>query len=138
MSGMVNLLWGEQPKVTRRHDEDDLQRSIVQFLRVALPDDATFYHPANGGLRSKVAAARLVGLGVRAGVPDLVIEWRGPPHRSIYIELKTIKGTLSEHQKQFHKKLIHCGCEVLTCRSLQCVESGLIELGIPLKARVAT
>ena len=30
------------------------------------------FHPANGGWRSRVEAAILKGMGVRAGVPDII------------------------------------------------------------------
>lgn len=59
-----------------RHPEDDLQRAVVQYLDVALPADAVAYAVPNGGKRSRTEAARLKGLGVRAGVPDLAIVWR--------------------------------------------------------------
>ena len=117
----------------RRHEEDDLHRSVVQFLRIALPDDAVFYHVPNGGQRHNKAAARLVGLGVRAGVPDLAIVHHG---RALFIELKTRTGRLSAAQKQMMQKLIHCGAEVMACRSVRDVEAALRECGVHLRATV--
>jgi VRR-NUC domain len=32
-----------------------------------------FFHPANGGWRQRVEAARFVGLGVKSGVADLIL-----------------------------------------------------------------
>jgi hypothetical protein len=133
MSGIATAsLLPEPPR--RRHEEDDLQRSIVQFLRWALPTNAFYFHIPNGGQRHTKAAQRLVPLGVRAGVPDLCIVYAGSP---IFIELKAKTGALSAVQRQVIDKLRLCGAEVLICRSLSCVETALLELGVPLKASVA-
>ena len=118
----------------RNNAEEVLHRGVVRYLQWALPADATFYHVPNGGLRSKTAAARLVPLGTRAGIPDLAIVWKG---RALFIELKAAKGALSAHQRQMIDKLIYCGAEVMCCRSLDGVECALRELGVPLRARVA-
>lgn len=128
--GMVNLLFDERPKVERRHDEDDLQRQVVTFFRWALPDDAVYFAVPNGGKRHAKGAARMVGLGLRAGIPDLCVIWRG---QAYFVELKAAKGVLSEHQRQMHKKLIYCGAPVVVCRSLECVEESLREFGVPLR-----
>src|SRR5262245_24212042 len=116
----------------RRHDEDDLQRAVVEYLRWCLPDDATYFAVPNGGQRHAKAAARLVGLGLRAGVPDLEIIHRGTP---LFIELKTARGLLSEVQRQMHRKLAYCGAQTFVCRSLDCVEESLREMGVPLRGR---
>lgn len=129
MSVVTASLAPDPPR--RRNDEEALHRACVRYLQWALPDDATFYHPANGGLRHKVAAQRLVGLGVRAGIPDLAIVWRG---RALFVELKAPRGQLSAHQRQMIDKLIYCGAEVVCCRSLECVEESLREMGVPLRA----
>ena len=57
---------------TRRHVEEDIQRAIAQFLDAAVGPRAWF-HPPNGGWRSKREAAIMSGLGVKPGVPDIVI-----------------------------------------------------------------
>jgi hypothetical protein len=60
----------------------------------SLPADLHFAIP-NGLMRSKKAAARAQGEGVRAGVPDLCVIHRGRP---IFIELKTAKGARNDGQ----------------------------------------
>lgn len=130
MSVVTSSLLPEKP--ARRQDEDALQRAVVQFLRVALPDDATFYAVPNGGRRHAKEAARMVGLGLRAGVPDLAIVYRS---KAYFVELKRPGGgSLSEHQRQFHRKLLHCGCPVMLCRSVEEVEAQLREACVPLRA----
>jgi hypothetical protein len=118
----------------RRHEEETLHRSAVQFMRQALPDDATFYHVPNGGLRSRKVAQRLSGLGVVAGVPDLAVVHKG---HAIFIELKAGRGTLSAAQRTMVRKLIYCGADVICARSLPDIEAALRGAGVPLKATVA-
>jgi hypothetical protein len=131
VSAALDLL--PQRTVVRRHVEDDLQRDVCKFLALALPPDACFMHIPNGGLRSKKAAARLAGLGVLRGAPDLLVVHRG---RAAFIELKAPKGTQSPAQRSVARKLIYCGAEVMLCRSLGQVEASLRECGVPLRASV--
>ena len=116
----------------RRHDEEDFQRAVIQYLRWSLPPDATAMAIPNGGLRHSRAAARLAGQGVVAGAPDLLVVYRG---KALFLELKTPRGRLSEIQRQFHKKLHFCGAEVMLCTSLVEIEAALREIGVPLAAR---
>ena len=132
MSVVTSSLLPEKPR--RNHEEDLLQRAVVAFLRLALPADAVFYHPANGGQRHKKAAARMVGLGLVAGIPDLALICAGRP---IYIELKTPHGQLSVAQRLIHDKLRYCGAPVGICRSVPEVERWLERCGVPLRCRVA-
>jgi hypothetical protein len=118
----------------RRQDEERLHRDVVKFLGWALPPDAVFYHPANGGLRSKKAADRLKGMGVVAGIPDLAIVHRG---RALFIELKTATGRLSPAQREMQRRLIYAGAAVCLCRSVAEVEASLLEAAVHLRARVA-
>lgn len=130
MSG-ADTLFGERPGIARNREEDALQRAVVRYLQWALPPDATYHSIPNEGVRHTKAAARLISMGLRAGVPDLVVLYQG---RSIYFELKAPKGALSESQRQFHRKLVYCGFQVITCRTPECVEESLREFGVPLRA----
>ena len=53
-------------------DETDIHRAVVQHLDARAVRGAVFFHPANGGWRRHVEAARFVGLGVKPGVADLI------------------------------------------------------------------
>jgi len=130
MSVVFGGLFRDPP--ARRHEEDDLQRQVLAYLRWALPDDCDVKHTPNGGARHSKAAARLVGLGVRAGHPDLDFIYRGRP---FCIELKAARGSVSAVQKQRHGKLERCGCPVYECRTLDQVIEVLTGLGVGLKVR---
>ena len=109
-----------------------IQGAVAEFLDRALPSDAAWFHPPNGGHRHPVVAAKLKAQGVKPGVPDVVIIWRG---RAIFIELKAHKGSLSDAQKAMQTRLVLSGAVVFDiARSLDEVEGFLRGVGIPLHA----
>ena len=61
--------------------EEAIQRAVFEHLAVRGVPRLFAFHPANGGYRLPVEAARLKGLGVRVGVPDLIAIHRGPSLR---------------------------------------------------------
>jgi hypothetical protein len=69
----------------RKRPEDALQRAVLEHLRLRGPRTAYWFHVANGGGRSPIEASILKGLGVRAGVPDLIIIYDG---KTYGLELK--------------------------------------------------
>lgn len=126
------------PARKRNHPEDDLQRAVARFLDVVLPDDAVWFHVPNGGGRSKVEASILKGLGVKAGVPDIVILRAG---RGYAIELKPPrphKSSVSDEQKKFHGRLRAASIPVTVAYSVDDVIAFLNENAIPIvKVRAA-
>ena len=115
----------------RRHLEDDLQRAIIQYLDLALGPDGVAYAIPNGGKRHAREAARVKGLGVKAGIPDIGICYRG---RALYIELKAPRGVMSPAQRQMQQRLNYAGGEVMLCRSVEDAERALRECGVHLRA----
>lgn len=88
----------ERGRRVRRSDEEQLQRSIADYLRYAAPKAMWFAVP-NGEHRSKATGGRLKAMGVRAGVPDLCfILKRG---YAGFMELKVAGGKLSKPQEAF-------------------------------------
>jgi hypothetical protein len=133
MTSIVTASLLPERRPVRRHDEDDLQRATVTYLRLAAPD-AVVWHTPNGGLRSPKVAARLKGLGVLAGFPDLAVWHRG----NLYLlELKAARGVLSVAQRETQRRLTYNGAAVVTCKTLEGVECSLRELGLPLRGSVA-
>ena len=110
-----------------------LHVACKQFLDTALPDSAIYFHTPNAP-RNKVTGARLKAMGMKAGVPDLCIIYRGDV---LFVELKTAKGRLSPVQKAMQMQLASAGAHVMTeCRSVEALEAYL-EQFMPLKARLA-
>lgn len=133
MSGMVtSSLLPDPPR--RAEEEFTLQKAVCQFLKWAVPADCVWHSIPNGGQRHTRAAQKLVATGLRAGVPDLLVIYRGRP---TYIELKTPVGRLSADQRQMHQRLAAAGADVFVLRSVEGVESSLREIGIPLRGSVS-
>lgn len=105
----------------RKHTEDDLQRKIFQWITLAtprIPQLALAFHPANGGYRNAREAARLKGMGVRAGVPDIMIPGHDMHRQCIglAIELKSDKGRLTTAQEGWRDRLMDAGWGWHLCR----------------------
>lgn len=112
--------------------EWQFQRTANAFLSKALPHDA-YYSAIDVGT---AGGARLGALrkarGVKPGIPDVLIVWRG---RTLWIELKS--GTsLSEAQKITRDQLRANGHMWALARSIEDLETALIAAQIPLRATV--
>lgn len=128
MSVVTASLLPGPPK--RSHREDDVHRQIYDLARWTLPDDAMLWHPPNGGQRHSRAAARLVPLGLTAGIPDLILWHRG---QTLGIEVK-IPGTYpSAVQRQVHAKMERCGIATVVVRSVDEFVAAVEEFGVRLR-----
>jgi hypothetical protein len=73
----------------RRSPEADLQRAVCEYLDRALPFGWRYWHNYQNAPTVQ-AQARLKALGVKAGIPDLILA--GPDRQMIAIELKSPQG----------------------------------------------
>jgi hypothetical protein len=104
-----------------------IQIEIAGFLRKWLAPPAWFTaFPAGGGGFHR--GQMLWQMGLKAGVPDLLIMW-GAAH---WIELKNDIGHLKDNQIECHAKLRAAGAKVGCCRTLDQVKAQIAEWGIPL------
>jgi hypothetical protein len=111
--------------------EEQLQRSVVDLLRLyEARGSLTFAHCPNGGRRSKAEAGAFKAMGVRAGVPDLLVWTQGGGHFAI--ELKAgRRAVLSGAQVVWHSTLESLGHRVYVCRSVDDVERCLRTEAVP-------
>src|SRR5690606_10086741 len=73
-------------------------KAIMRFLDLALPPEYRAFHVPNGGARDARTGAMLKAMGVKAGVPDMVVI--GPGSWVGLLEIKPAKGgALSPSQK---------------------------------------
>ncbi len=113
--------------------ETALHMAIADFLRATLAPHVFWSTIGHGGFRlNKAAAGRLKGIGVRAGVPDVLIlhPETGVAH---FIEIKIVGGTLSGPQKAMHTLILNSHARVSVCRSVQQVEQFLRSFDFPLR-----
>jgi hypothetical protein len=84
--------------VHRCRPEDSIQRFVCQHLLTRASPGLVWWHTPNGGKRNRIEAAIMKGLGVRAGVSDLIAVHDG---RAFALELKAEGGRPTEAQLQF-------------------------------------
>ena len=121
----------------RRRDgnaEARRQAAIVDYVRYVAPQ-VIIFHPANGGLRSLVEAARFRWIGVLAGVLDLVLVL--PKGRVAFWECKVPKGRLSTDQRKFIGRLEALGHSWALVRDIDDARRELAALGIETREAVA-
>jgi hypothetical protein len=94
------------PHPRRASPEAQIQRAVFQHLRQRGAPDVFAFHPANGGYRRPIEAKILKGLGVVAGVPDVIAIKDG---RTFALEIKAEGGKLSPAQEQALIKLCEAG-----------------------------
>jgi hypothetical protein len=95
----------------RRRDrpEQRIQKAVFDHLRWRGVPLLFVFHCPNGGWRTAVEAKILKGLGVVAGIPDLLILCRG---QLFGLELKAESGRVSKAQAATHTSLRDAGCRV--------------------------
>jgi hypothetical protein len=78
-----------------KRPEQEIHKAVVSHLNWRAMPGVFFFHPPNGGYRSKIEGAIFKGLGVKRGVPDLIIFYSG---QIFGLELKASHGRLSPSQ----------------------------------------
>ena len=110
-------------------NEEQIQRSIVQWLAVAAPQCLVMHVP-NGMPSNPVTGKRFNALGLKKGAPDLIIF---TPKLVFCLEVKTETGRLTPEQKDVSRKLNDLGHTYRVVRSVQEVADILICNNVPLR-----
>lgn len=113
--------------------EQALQHATGQLLDLVLPKDALWLHYPAGGYRRPVEAKIFRSIGVKPGIPDLLVLHRG---RCFGIELKVGRRGLTPVQRRMHQRLEQCGVPCAVASSPEQVEQFLRDLDIPLRGSV--
>ena len=98
--------------------EDELQKQVASYLKVALPDGSIFHHSPNEGTRHVAFKMKLKSFGTQSGWPDLEIFCPGTA--TIFIELKRAKpkGKLSFNQALLRDQFENLGLHWSMCCTL--------------------
>lgn len=133
----------------KSHEEHLIQVSIAEFLdRAFVGQLATWFAVPNGeqrptkevrgrgGKKIKISPAgiRLKKEGVKAGVADIIVCYRG---QLIALEVKTKTGRLSTHQKRFKNEIEVCGGKFFVVRSIEDAHEALSDCGVPMRVTPA-
>lgn len=114
--------------------EQTLQRDCIDFLRQCAPDGLAWTAINPVPAKSKAVAGISKAMGMRAGIPDLLVVWKG---RAIFVEFKAAGGSLSPAQRDCHAGLMLAGALVHTVKSLDEFIDFIITVGVPIRARIA-
>ncbi len=92
--------------------EDKIQAEIVQWAYKESknnPDLWLLAHCPNGGWRGYAAGMRFKSLGVKAGIPDLMLLVAKGGFIGFWLEVKTATGKVADNQKEWHRRLQAAG-----------------------------
>lgn len=89
-----------------RRPEQQIQRAVVEHLRLRGMPGLVFFHVPNGGRRKPIEAAIFKSMGVRAGVSDLILLHVG---KMFALELKAPGGRATEAQMAFQSDFDKAG-----------------------------
>lgn len=122
-----------------RRPEQALQQTVARFLSATFPNLLWFHVPNSSGNRGAQLGAIMKSMGVKAGVPDLVLIL--PNGIAGFIELKAKRGKLTEAQAAFRDRALAMGCLWSEARSVEDVQTILYAwftpFGWTLRATVA-
>lgn len=92
-------------KQKRQHPEEDLQRTLVQYLELMLKPEVEWTAIPNGDLRPRGIGGKLKAMGVRPGWMDLIFFAAG---KLFGLELKAKDGKRSaESQRSPNQRIVH-------------------------------
>jgi hypothetical protein len=113
--------------------EQIIQRAVFQHIRARGVPGLFAFHPANGGYRTRIEGAVLKGLGVVAGVPDLILIDRA---RVYGLELKADGNKPTPTQSEIMAAMERAGATVAHAQGLDAALAQLEQWGL-LRGRAA-
>lgn len=99
-----------------RNEEALIQEAVINYINAQYP--GTLYCASAGGVRTSMKqAVKMKKTGYVKGFPDIfVYEPKGRWH-GLAIEMKTMKGVMSESQKEWQRRLYNNQYFAVTCKS---------------------
>lgn len=101
-----------------QHTEAMNQEALFAWAEVNkrnMPELANMFAVPNGGKRNAREAYWLKRTGVKAGVPDIFLAAAHGGSHGLFIELKSEKGRISEHQAEWIERLTKAGYACAVC-----------------------
>lgn len=103
-----------------KHEEDDQQKALFDWANVAkvagVKIGEYLFAIPNGGKRNPKEAARMKGMGVKAGVSDVFLPIPMDGYHGLWIEMKAnTKCKTSDLQKQWIEKMREKGYAAEVC-----------------------
>lgn len=114
--------------------EAQLHKAAAQYLDAVLPTWVLWTTVGHGG-GGKIRGAQLKAMGVKRGVPDIIICWDASVYspRVMWIELKSARGRIKPDQEKFMRSAELMGHSTYVCRSIEEIEFALKNQGVPTR-----
>lgn len=104
-----------KPTTSSEHSEQSSLLTWAKYQRAKFPMLDLLYHVPNEGKRSTITGSKLKQVGLKRGIPDLVLPYPSGPYHALYIEMKSSSGRISKDQAEWHAKLREAGNKVEVC-----------------------
>jgi len=114
--------------VPRESEEQQLVITWAKWQEKAHPELRWLHAIPNGEWRNIVTARRLIGEGVKKGVPDLCLPVPRGLYHGLYIEMKRLKGSReSDEQKEWLEYLNSAGYLAITCKGADIAINAILD-----------
>jgi len=90
--------------------EEDLQKAVVEwaaYKKAEYPPLRVLYSQPNEGKRNRWRGWKAMGM--KAGIPDLILPYPSGPYGSLYLELKAGANDLTPDQHRMIQRLVQFG-----------------------------
>ena len=106
--------------------EHDEQVALINWFRYHSPKYILFSIP-NGGMRNIGTAIKLKREGALAGVSDLFLMKANAKYHGLFIEMKALKGKVSDEQKYFIEQAKEQGYAAEVCYGFEQAQSVILK-----------
>ena len=109
---------GRQARALPEAKEDAEQIAVIKwagYMTGKYPPLSRLLHIPNGGSRNRIEAAKLKRMGVRPGVPDLLLPYPISDWSGLWLEMKTEKGRPTPEQRDWIEYLRSVGYLAYIC-----------------------
>lgn len=103
------------PLLPYQGSEDNFQKAVARYLDIR---GYAWFHCPNGGSRNISEAAKLKAMGVKPGIPDILILEAKKGYHGFAIELKVGKNKRTDHQMEMQEIFLSNNWKVITSYSL--------------------
>jgi hypothetical protein len=115
-----------------RREEWTEQTKLAAMLAKYLDPTCTFWTSLENKPLSQLTAIFQIRRGVRSGLADVLVIWRGIP---IFVELKSRAGVASKAQKQIRAELLPAGATWWMARSARAALTALYLSGVVFRRK---
>ena len=101
-----------------KYTEDAEQQAVIRwaaFQSGGWPELENLYHVPNEGKRGKKAAGMAKALGLKAGVPDLILDYPKGIYHGLRIEMKVLPNRPTQSQLEWLNRMQDAGYFTAIC-----------------------